>query len=87
MIEPNKRGFFTEESVLATGFPIVDFGADLDSHCDITWFTFTELKHILNIHLTEEERKNDIAAFMKMENGQGYTALYSFMDILLKRER
>lgn len=84
-MKPNKRGFYEEEDVFSSLLPIVDFDKDPDCYCNTTWFTYTDLKNILEITLTQEERENSIAAFQKMSNGHGYTPLYSFLDILDNR--
>jgi hypothetical protein len=84
-MKSNKRGFYDKESVLQSGLHIVDFEADHDCYCEISWFSYTDMKKILKIHLTEDERKNCIVAFMKMKNGHGYIPLYSFTEILTRR--
>lgn len=85
MMKPNSKGFYDEKTVLESGLPIVDFAKDLDCYCEVAWFTYTDLKKILEINLTEDERENCIAAFEKMRNGQGYVALYNYMHVLSRR--
>lgn len=84
-MKPNKRGFYSEDTVLESGLHIVDFEADVDCYCEISWFSYSDMKKILRIHLTAEEREDCIAAFIKMKNGHGYIPLYSFIDILTRR--
>ncbi|GAB6485583.1 hypothetical protein bcgnr5371_60270 [Bacillus cereus] len=86
MMQPNKRGFYDAKTVLESGLPIVDFEQDENCYCEMTWFSYTDMKKILEIHLTDYERKNCIVAFYKMRNGHGYTPLYSFLEILNRRD-
>ena len=84
-MKPNEKGFYDEKTVLESGLPIVDFAKDLDCPCEVSWFSYTDLKKVLKIHLTDDERKSCIVAFEKMGNGHGYVPLYSFMEVLCRR--
>lgn len=82
----NKKGFFEESEVLASGLPVIYDIEDGEPEYLMEWFTYTDLKKIFKIYLTEDERKHSIQAFEKLKSGHGFVALYSFVKIMNGRE-
>lgn len=81
LLKPKKDGFYDEQTVLMSKLPVIEW----DEMGEIPWFSYSDLKNILNIHLTDYERLNYIDAFERARNGRGYIALYSFVEVLQLR--
>jgi len=81
-----EKRFLTLEEIEGVGLPIIDY--DDDASCEqmrISWFTYSDLRRILEIYLTDDERTNAVQAFEKVPNGRGYVPLYCFETILRER--
>lgn len=85
-MQPNEFGFYDEEIVQKSGLLIYSFEDPDDRYFPGDLWTYSDLKEVLKIHLTTEERKTMIVAFQKSSRQQkGYSALYSFQQVLNKR--
>ncbi|WP_282035431.1 hypothetical protein [Metabacillus indicus] len=85
-MQPNNFGMYDEEIVNKTGLPVYSFEDPDDRYFPSDLWTYSDLKEILKIHLTNEERKNMIVAFQRSSKQQkGFFPLYSFHQIINKR--
>ena len=85
-MKPDKRGFFDETVVRESGLPFYSFDDRFERYIPSDYATYSELKTVFNIHLTNEERESMIVAFERTSNRQkGYAALYSLQDVINKR--
>lgn len=85
-MQPNEFGFYDEEIVYKSGLPVYSFEDPVDRYFPVDLWTYSELKEILKIQLTTDERQTMIVAFKKSSKQQkGYSALYSFHQIVNKR--
>ncbi|MFU8692668.1 hypothetical protein ACNA6I_22860 [Rossellomorea sp. FS2] len=83
ILKPNEYGFFDEDSVKNSGLEIYSFDDPPGRDQPVDLWTFTELKDIVKIILTPEERISMIVGFLKADKRQkGFAALYSFHKIV-----
>ena len=82
-----EKRFLTYDEIKDVGLPIVDYDDDVScENAKITWLTYTDLRKLIEIYLTDEERRSAVQAFEKVSNGRGYVPLYCFEDILKTRK-
>lgn len=85
-LELPSTGMFDEETVSRSGLPVYTFTDADDKYIPSDLWTFTDMKNILDVHLTIDERKSMIVAFQRSnKQQQGYAALYSFHQVINKR--
>lgn len=84
-----EKKFYSYDEIKDSGLPIVDYYFDEESCEDskLTWFTYTDFKKLLDIYLTDDERRTAVEAFEKVPNGRGYVPLYCFETVLKKRKK
>jgi len=84
LLPPN--GLFDECVVKESELPVYSFLDDPESYMPSDLWTFTDLKQVLKITLTIEERQSMVVAFqISSPKQQGYSPLYSFTQIINKR--
>lgn len=85
-MQPNQFGFYDEEIVSKSGLPVYSFEDPHDKYFPADLWTYSDLKEVLKINLTADERQTMIVAFQRSSKQQkGYSALYSFHQVVNKR--
>ena len=83
-----EKRFLKLEEIKDVGLPIIDDTKNEDYvSAKMSWFTYTDMKKIIELELTDKERRTCVVAFEKCMNGRGYVPLYCFVEIFAKRKR
>ena len=77
--EPMPNGLYSEELVKASGLPVFESLGDENYYSD--YYTYTDLKEIFQIELSEVQRRTEIKAFITNPRMIGYAALYSLVGL------
>ncbi|MGE7782189.1 hypothetical protein ACQKL0_20070 [Peribacillus sp. NPDC097264] len=85
-MKPNEYGFYDEKIVRKSGLSVYSFEDSGDRYMPSDFWTYSDLKDVLKISLTAEERENMIVGFQCSSKQQkGFSALYSFTEVINKR--
>ena len=85
-MKPNEYGFYDEEIVRKSGLSVYSFEDSGDRYMPSDFWTYSDLKDVLKISLTAEEREKMIVGFQRSSKQQkGFSALYSFTEVINKR--
>ena len=85
-MKPNKYGFYDEEIVRKSKLPVYSFEDLEERYFPGDLWTYSDLKEVLKVSLTTIERECMIVAFQRSSRQQkGYSALYSFTQVINKR--
>jgi len=79
----NSSGYFDDADVIKSGLPLFRFDDDENNFCSMDLWTYTDLKEVLKITLSVEERERLMKGFYKANARQrGWSGLYSFHEIV-----